>query len=253
MAEAAGSTAAGRAPPDAAHRAEEEPEPASLDAPAAAAGRRRERRSGVSAVGAAERFPGGSLGTAAAPDPDACLLEAAKATPRRSSIIKVRAGSFRGSGRRGSPGAQPPSGRRGSLGRAGERPAVGRLGGGGGGWQGNGPGWAAVRWEPAGEGLRAPSARLRLPLRSPPATEEGRRGCGAASPERPPPPGEGASPDRAACWRGVSSGAPVRPVPGERAAEGGGLWWGAVRGGRGPARARACPVDFAAGQLPGEL
>lgn len=190
MAEAAGSTAAGRAPPDAAHRAEEEPEPASLDAPAAAAGRRRERRSGVSAVGAAERFPGGSLGTAAAPDPDACLLEAAKATPRRSSIIKVRAGSFRGSGRRGSPGAQPPSGRRGSLGRAGERPAVGRLGGGGGGWQGNGPGWAAVRWEPAGEGLRAPSARLRLPLRSPPATEEGRRGCGAASPERPPPRGK---------------------------------------------------------------
>lgn len=95
MAEAAGSReqpAAGRAPPDAAHRAEEEPEPASLDAPAAAAGRRRGRRSGVSAVGAAERFPGGSLGPAAAPDTDACLLEAAKATPRRSSIIKVRAG-----------------------------------------------------------------------------------------------------------------------------------------------------------------
>lgn len=97
MAEAAGSReqpAAGRAPPDAAHRAEEELEPASLDAPAAA-GRRRERRSGVAAVGAAERFPGGSLAPAAAPDPDACLLEAAKATPRRSSIIKVRAGSFR--------------------------------------------------------------------------------------------------------------------------------------------------------------
>ncbi|CAN0132445.1 unnamed protein product [Bubo scandiacus] len=92
MAEAAGSReppAAGRAPPDAAHRAEEEPEPASLDAPAAAAGRRRERRSGVSAAGTAERFPGGSLGPAAAPDPDACLLEAAKATPRRSSIIKM--------------------------------------------------------------------------------------------------------------------------------------------------------------------
>ncbi|KAJ7418146.1 hypothetical protein WISP_60761 [Willisornis vidua] len=92
MAEAAGGReqpAASRAPPDAAHRAEEEPEAASLDAPAAAAGRRRERRSGVSAVGTAERFPGASLGPAAAPDPDACLLEAAKATPRRSSIIKV--------------------------------------------------------------------------------------------------------------------------------------------------------------------
>ncbi|KAK4817387.1 hypothetical protein QYF61_012093 [Mycteria americana] len=92
MAEAAGSReqpAAGRAPPDAAHRAEEEPEPASLDAPAASAGRRRERRSGVSAVGAAERFPGGSLAPAAASDTDACLLEAAKATPRRSSIIKI--------------------------------------------------------------------------------------------------------------------------------------------------------------------
>lgn len=72
---------AGRAPPDAAARAEEEqPE---------AAGRRRERRSGVSAVGAGERFPGGGLGPAAAPEPDAYLLEAAKATPRRSSIIKV--------------------------------------------------------------------------------------------------------------------------------------------------------------------
>lgn len=89
MAEAAGGReqpAASRAPPDAAYRAEEEPEPASLDA----GGRRRERRSGVSAVGTVERFPGGSLGPAAAPDPDACLLEAAKATPRRSSIIKVR-------------------------------------------------------------------------------------------------------------------------------------------------------------------
>ncbi|KAJ7421156.1 hypothetical protein BTVI_19459 [Pitangus sulphuratus] len=93
MAEAAGGReqpAAGRASADAPHRAEEEPEPPSLDAPAGAAGRRRERRSGVSAVGTAERFPGGSLGPAAAPDPDACLLEAAKATPRRSSIIKIR-------------------------------------------------------------------------------------------------------------------------------------------------------------------
>lgn len=87
MAEAAGSrepAPAGRAAPS----AEEEPEPAALDAP----GRRRERRSGVSAVGAAERLAGSSLGAPAAPDPDACLLEAAKATPRRSSIIKVRAG-----------------------------------------------------------------------------------------------------------------------------------------------------------------
>uniref|UniRef100_A0A8B9FJX4 Uncharacterized protein n=1 Tax=Amazona collaria TaxID=241587 RepID=A0A8B9FJX4_9PSIT len=95
MAEAAGSReqpAAGRAAPDAAHRAEEESESASLDAPAAAAGRRRERRSGVSAVGTAERFPGSSLGPAAACDPDSSLLEAAKATPRRSSIIKVRVG-----------------------------------------------------------------------------------------------------------------------------------------------------------------
>lgn len=93
MAEAAGGReqpATGRAPPDTAYRAEEEPELASLDAPAAAGGRRRERRSGVSAAGTTERFPGGSLGPAAAPDPDACLLEAAKATPRRSSIIKVR-------------------------------------------------------------------------------------------------------------------------------------------------------------------
>lgn len=93
MAEAAGGReqpVAGRAPPDAAYHAEEEPEPASVDAPAAAGGRRRERRSGVSAVGTAERFPGSSLAPVAAPDPDACLLEAAKATPRRSSIIKVR-------------------------------------------------------------------------------------------------------------------------------------------------------------------
>ncbi|XP_072198258.1 inactive phospholipase C-like protein 1 [Excalfactoria chinensis] len=82
MAEAAGGRErpAGRAPPDAAVRAEEE----QLEA----AGRRRERRSGVSAVGTGERFPGGSLGQAAAPEPDASLLEAAKATPRRSSIIK---------------------------------------------------------------------------------------------------------------------------------------------------------------------
>lgn len=90
MAEAAGGRErpAGRAPPDATARAEEEqPE---------AAGRRRERRSGVLVVGAGERFPGGSLGPAA--EPDASLLEAAKATPRRSSIIKVRKGG-RGSGR----------------------------------------------------------------------------------------------------------------------------------------------------------
>lgn len=93
MAEAAGSReppTASRVPLDTAPRAEEETDPASLDAPVAAAGRRRERRSGVSAVGTAERFPAGSLAPAAAPDPDACLLEAAKATPRRSSIIKVR-------------------------------------------------------------------------------------------------------------------------------------------------------------------
>lgn len=138
MAEAAGGReqpATGRAPPDAAYRAEEEPELASLDG-----GRRRERRSGVSAVGTTERFPGASLGPPAAPDPDACLLEAAKATPRRSSIIKVRAcrapGKFARVPHRGTP-LKPPSGARG-RGRAG---------------QGRG------RWEPSGAGLRAPSAQ----------------------------------------------------------------------------------------------
>lgn len=89
MAEGAGGReqpAAGRGPAE--EDAEPWPEPACPDTPAAAAGRRRERRSGVSALGAAERLPS-SLGPAAA-EPEASLLEAARATPRRSSIIKVR-------------------------------------------------------------------------------------------------------------------------------------------------------------------
>ncbi|KAM7152992.1 inactive phospholipase C-like protein 1 [Macrochelys suwanniensis] len=84
---------AGPALPAAPHKGEEEGElwlePVSLEIPAVAPGRRRERRSGLAMAGAAERFPG-SLGTSAgaAADPEASLLEAAKATPRRSSIIK---------------------------------------------------------------------------------------------------------------------------------------------------------------------
>lgn len=114
MAEAAG----GReqpAPPDAAPRADEEPEAAPHEA---AAGRRRERRSGVPAVGAAERFPGGSPGPAAAPEPDAGLLEAARAAPRRSSIIKVRAGRGPRRRPRGCPARpRPPQRRREGSGR----------------------------------------------------------------------------------------------------------------------------------------
>lgn len=128
MAEAAGGRErpAGRAPPDATARAEEEqPE---------AAGRRRERRSGVLVVGAGERFPGGSLGPAA--EPDASLLEAAKATPRRSSIIKVSKGG-RGSGRcrsgRGPgalrrPGSCEVGARRGAVLRRAAEGAPGRTG-----------------------------------------------------------------------------------------------------------------------------
>lgn len=189
MAEAAGGReqpAAARAPPDAAYRAEEEPEPAALDAPAAAGGRRRERRSGVSAVGTAERFPGGSLGPAAAPDPDACLLEAAKATPRRSSIIKVRCAVPRRrevcSGPAGGfPRLKPPS----------VRPCP---------WEE--AGWAEGWWELSGAGLRAPPRRWsgRSPVQRccPACGEPGQRG------RLPRAPGQGASPDRAAlrrlCW-----------------------------------------------------
>uniref|UniRef100_A0A8D0KMN5 Uncharacterized protein n=1 Tax=Salvator merianae TaxID=96440 RepID=A0A8D0KMN5_SALMN len=89
MAEAAGSREHQALP---AHKGEEDtemyPELGSLDLPAAAMGRRRERRSGVS-VASAERFPS-SLAAPAASDSEASLLEAARATPRRSSIIKVR-------------------------------------------------------------------------------------------------------------------------------------------------------------------
>lgn len=56
------------------------PDPGSVDAAAAAAGGRlRDRRSGVALPGAA----------GAPADSEAGLLEAARATPRRSSIIKV--------------------------------------------------------------------------------------------------------------------------------------------------------------------
>lgn len=241
MAEAAGSReqpAAGRAPPDAAHRAEEEPEPASLDAPAAAAGRRRERRSGVSAVGAAERFPGGSLGPAAAPDTDACLLEAAKATPRRSSIIKVRARRpgrevSAGPAAAGLPGLKPPSGAplpAGRLGPAGVGAGVGR-------------GVVGARRGGAARTLRAGEAAAL------PAPNKG--GGAAAQPPRSPP-WEGASLGRAAAGGDVLGG-PGRPVPGEWAPElvcGGVLLQPAAERCRDPARTRACPVNFAAGQLP---
>uniref|UniRef100_A0A8C3IBK4 Uncharacterized protein n=1 Tax=Chrysemys picta bellii TaxID=8478 RepID=A0A8C3IBK4_CHRPI len=86
MAERAGSREplpAGPALPEALHKGGEEAElclePVSLEIPAVAPGRRRERRSGLAMAGAAEPA-----------DPEASLLEAAKATPRRSSIIKVR-------------------------------------------------------------------------------------------------------------------------------------------------------------------
>uniref|UniRef100_A0A674IY72 Uncharacterized protein n=1 Tax=Terrapene triunguis TaxID=2587831 RepID=A0A674IY72_9SAUR len=86
MAERAGSREpppAGPALPEAPHKGGEEAElclePVSLEIPAVAPGRRRERRSGLAMAGAAEPA-----------DPEASLLEAAKATPRRSSIIKVR-------------------------------------------------------------------------------------------------------------------------------------------------------------------
>ncbi|TFK13520.1 proline-rich nuclear receptor coactivator 2 [Platysternon megacephalum] len=97
MAERAGSREpppAGPALPEAPQKGGEEAElclePVSLEIPAVAPGKRRERRSGLAMAGAAERFPG-SLGTSAgaAADPEASLLEAAKATPRRSSIIKL--------------------------------------------------------------------------------------------------------------------------------------------------------------------
>uniref|UniRef100_A0A8C4Y857 Uncharacterized protein n=1 Tax=Gopherus evgoodei TaxID=1825980 RepID=A0A8C4Y857_9SAUR len=84
-AEGAGAMAerAGPALPEAPHKGGEEAElclePVSLEIPAVAPGRRRERRSGLAMAGAAEPA-----------DPEASLLEAAKATPRRSSIIKVR-------------------------------------------------------------------------------------------------------------------------------------------------------------------
>ncbi|XP_053133809.1 inactive phospholipase C-like protein 1 isoform X3 [Hemicordylus capensis] len=95
MAEGAGNRehpALGRAPKEAANKGEEDsemcPEPGSWEAPAAAPGRRRERRSGVSlAGGVAERLPS-SLAAPAGADSEASLLEAARATPRRSSIIK---------------------------------------------------------------------------------------------------------------------------------------------------------------------
>ncbi|GCB74963.1 hypothetical protein scyTo_0019696 [Scyliorhinus torazame] len=53
-----------------------------------AGGKGSRRRSALSAAG--DRFsPGGSASGGATGDVEACLIEAAKATPRRSSIIKV--------------------------------------------------------------------------------------------------------------------------------------------------------------------
>ncbi|GCC28748.1 hypothetical protein chiPu_0007182 [Chiloscyllium punctatum] len=55
---------------------------------AVASGKGRRRRSAVSAAG--DRFsPGESTSLGTTGDVEACLIEAAKATPRRSSIIKV--------------------------------------------------------------------------------------------------------------------------------------------------------------------
>lgn len=62
-------------------------EPGAFEMSAASLGKRRERRSGVlltGAAAAAERLP-----STLATDSDLGLLEAARATPRRSSIIKV--------------------------------------------------------------------------------------------------------------------------------------------------------------------
>uniref|UniRef100_A0A8D0G2A5 Uncharacterized protein n=1 Tax=Sphenodon punctatus TaxID=8508 RepID=A0A8D0G2A5_SPHPU len=101
MAESAGSreqpATAGRSQAEAAaNKGEEEsemcPEPVSLEIAAVVPGRRRERRSGLALPGAADRFPA-SPGTAAA-ESEASLLEAARATPRRSSIIKVSPAAF---------------------------------------------------------------------------------------------------------------------------------------------------------------
>lgn len=187
MAEAAGGReqpATGRAPPDAAYRAEEEPELASLDG-----GRRRERRSGVSAVGTTERFPGASLGPPAAPDPDACLLEAAKATPRRSSIIKVRACRAPGKFAR-----VPPPGYPAQAALRCPREGPGRAGQGGGG-------------SPPGPGCAHPP-RSEAPLRAaaPPAASAG----GGASPS----PGA-RCPDRAAP-RALHGGLGLLPPPPRR-------------------------------------
>lgn len=91
MADAAGSRehpALGRAATEAANMGEDDdvpgdvlretyPDPGASEVPVGATGRRRERRSGV------------TLAVPTAADPDAGLLEAARATPRRSSIIKV--------------------------------------------------------------------------------------------------------------------------------------------------------------------
>lgn len=66
--------------------AEMSSEPGAFEMSAASLGKRRERRSGVLLIGAAtaERIP-----STLATDSDLGLLEAARATPRRSSIIKV--------------------------------------------------------------------------------------------------------------------------------------------------------------------
>lgn len=73
--------------------AEMSSEPGAFEMSAASLGKRRERRSGVLLAGtgtvAVERFA-----STLATDSDSGLLEAARATPRRSSIIKVRSDGF---------------------------------------------------------------------------------------------------------------------------------------------------------------